>query len=138
MTTRMMVIDDTPEIRARLEELLTEEGHEVVVFASGIPDLDDVGQVQPDLIILDHIIAGEGVGLSLLRQLHEQPSTAQIPVIVCTSATRTMEEVADWLQASCVQVVLKPFAIDDMLHAVQHTLEASRRGILPAESSPGP
>ena len=82
MTTRIMVIDDTPEIRARLEELLTEEGYAVVVYAGGIPNLDAVDQVQPDLVILDHIIAGEAVGLPMLESWQQRRSTAHIPVIV--------------------------------------------------------
>ncbi len=62
MPTRIMVVNDTQEILELFQDLLTEEGYEVVAYASGIPALDEDDQVQPDLIVLDHIVAGEGVG----------------------------------------------------------------------------
>ncbi|CAA9240224.1 MAG: hypothetical protein AVDCRST_MAG93-1293 [uncultured Chloroflexia bacterium] len=54
-------------------------------------------------MILDHIIAAEGVGLSMLRQLQQRLSRSQIPVIVYTAATKTVEQMEDELLArACV------------------------------------
>lgn len=125
MPQRIMVIDDTWEILALFEELLSEEGFDVVPYVDAIHDLAEVERVQPDLIILDHIIAGEGVGLSMLQQLQQRPSTAQIPVIVCTAAAKTMEGMEDELLARGVRLVLKPFAIDHVLAVVQQALAAT-------------
>ena len=123
-----MVIDDTPEIRALFQELLAEEGYEVVAYADAIRDLAEVERVQPDLIILDHIIAGEAVGLTILQQLKRRRSTAQIPVIVCTAAANDVEEMEGSLKGKGVGLVLKPFAIDDLLAAVDQALERGRGG----------
>ncbi len=126
MTTRIMVIDDTPEILALFQELLAEEGYEVMAYTDAIRDLAEVERVQPDLIILDHIIAGEAVGLPMLQQLQQRGSTAEIPVIVCSAAASAMEEMEGCLQGRGVRVVLKPFAIDDVLDAVQQALASQQ------------
>ena len=122
MPQRIMVIDDTREILALFEELLAEEGYTVMAYATGIPDLADVERIQPHLIILDHIIAGEAVGLLMLQQLKRRGSTAHIPVIVCTAAAKAVEEMESYLQATGVGLVLKPFDVDDVLAAIQRVL----------------
>ena len=58
MRPRIMVIDDTPELLELFQDLLTDEGYEVVPFADGIQDIVEVERVRPDLIILDYIIRG--------------------------------------------------------------------------------
>jgi DNA-binding response OmpR family regulator len=49
-------------------------------------------------------------------------STAGIPVIVCTAATREVREIEGYLTAHDIQVVPKPFDIDDLLSAVKRAL----------------
>jgi len=49
-------------------------------------------------------------------------STAGIPVILCTAATREVREIDGYLVAHDIQVVAKPFDIDDLLNAVRQAL----------------
>src|SRR5580765_7160562 len=85
MPPRILVVNDTQEILDLFQELLTEEGYEVVLYSYGIEDLSEIERVKPDLIILDHIIGGEAVGWQMLQKLKMKRSTATIPVIVCTA-----------------------------------------------------
>ena len=125
MPARIMVINDTQEILELFQDLLTDEGYDVVVYSYGIKDLDDVDKVKPDLIILDHIIGGEAVGWQMLQKLKMKRSTAKIPVIVCTAAVNAVTEMEGYLKAKNIGLVLKPFDIDDLLIAVRRSLDTS-------------
>ena len=131
MSTRIMVIDDSQELLELFRELLTDEGYEVVLNAVGIQDIAEVERVQPDLIILDHIIGGAAVGLQMVRQLQLQPGTATIPVIVCTAASLAPEETEGYLQAPGIRLILKPFDVDDLLQCVRCALPLGAGALVP-------
>lgn len=122
MSTRIMVVNDTQEILELFREILTDEGYEVFLYSYGIQDLAEVERVQPDLIILDHLIGGEAVGWQMLQKLKMRRSTATIPVIVCTAAVKAVQEMEGYMKAKNVGLVLKPFDIDDLLLAIRQAL----------------
>ena len=131
MAPRIMVVNDTQEILELFQDLLTEEGYEVVLYSYDIQDLAEVQRVKPDLIILDHIIGGEAVGWQMLQKLKMKRSTAKIPVIVCTAAVKAVQEMEGYLKSKGVGVILKPFDIDDLLDAVRRALDTGAGGGLP-------
>lgn len=134
MPTRIMVVNDTQEILELFEDLLTEEGYEVVLYSYDIQDLQEVERIKPDLIILDHIMGGEGVGWQMLQKLKMKRSTANIPVIVCTAAAKAVHEMEGYLKSKGVGLVLKPFDIDDLLSAVKRALSTGEGSGLPLTS----
>ena len=129
MPARVMVIDDTQEVLELFREILTEEGYEVVLYSYGIQDMGEVERVKPDLIVLDHIFGEERVGWQMLQKLKMRRATENIPVVVCTAALRQLQELEGYLKAHGVQVVPKPFGIDDLLHAVKQGLQARRDAV---------
>lgn len=133
MATRIMVINDTQEILELFEDLLSAEGYEVVLYSYAIMDMAEVERARPDLIILDYIFGTEKAGWQMLQKLKMRRATADIPVIVCTAATREVREIEGYLQAKGIGLVPKPFDIDDLLAAVKWAI-ASRGHIL---DSPG-
>jgi DNA-binding response OmpR family regulator len=123
--TRILVINDTQEILTLFQDILSDEGYEVVLYSSAIHDMDEVERQSPDLIILDFIFAHENLGFQMLQKLKMRRNTAPIPVIVCTAALQAVREMEGYLQSKNVQVVLKPFEIDDLLGAVERALKTS-------------
>lgn len=123
MPARIMVINDTQEILELFEDLLTDEGYEVIVYSFGIQDMEEVVRAAPDLIILDLMMGGEQVGWQMLQKLKMKRKTAHIPVIVCTAAANAVQEMEGFLKSKKVGLVLKPFDIDDLLHAVSRSLD---------------
>lgn len=120
--TRIMVINDTQEVLALFRDLLTEEGYEVDLYSSAIHDMDEIEQVNPDLIVLDLMFGQEDLGFQMLQKLKMRRSTEKIPVIVCTAALEAVREMEGYLQSKGVQIVLKPFSIDDFIEAVRRSL----------------
>jgi CheY-like chemotaxis protein len=119
-----MIMDDAAEIRALLHDLLTDEGYDVRAYAT-LQDLSEVERVNPDLTILDLLFWGETQGwqtLQTLQQLQERPSTASIPVMLCSAADAQLEAHADAFRAKGVGMVAKPFSVDELLADINQAL----------------
>lgn len=123
--TRILVINDTQEILEAFRAILEEEGYETLLYSYTITNVHDIEQLKPDLIILDYIFGTEKAGWQMLQLLKMHRSTAGIPVIVCTAATREVREIEGYLSAHDIQLVAKPFDIDDLIGAVKRALAAS-------------
>lgn len=122
MAPRIMVINDTQEILDLFREILSDEGYEVLLYSYSIQDMNEIERLNPDLIVLDHVIGGEAVGWQMLQKLKMRRSTADIPVVVCTAAVKAVQEMEGYLKAKGVGLVLKPFDIEELLQAVQQAL----------------
>ncbi|HKV85272.1 MAG TPA: response regulator [Ktedonobacterales bacterium] len=122
MAKRILVINDTPEILELFQEILAEEGYEVILYSYATQDTAEIERHRPDLIILDYIFGTEKLGWQLLQKLKMRPDTAGIPIIICTAAIREVREIEGYLLAKGVTLVPKPFDIDDLLLAVSNAL----------------
>jgi CheY-like chemotaxis protein len=117
----ILAVNDDPAILSLFDDLLSEEGYHVILdqFSRTTADiLNDIRRVQPDLVIMDFIIGGEGTGWQLLQAVRMDRTTRHIPVIVCTGAARQVAELGSHLDDMNVRVVLKPFDIDHLLEIV--------------------
>ncbi len=122
MATRILVINDERAILELIEEILVEEGYEVYLEERVDLSAGEVEHLKPDLIILDYLFGTEALGLQLVQQLKLKRSTASIPLILCTAATELVKETAPQLNAKGVELVFKPFEIDELLEAVKRGL----------------
>ena len=124
MTARILVVNDTQEIlelfRMFLEE---EEGYEVVLAGTAMQQIKDVEQINPNLIILDLVFGDEKTGWQMLQMLKMQPSTATLPIIVCTAALDQVREQEGYLVSQGVRVLYKPFDLDHLRTRVQQLLQ---------------
>jgi CheY-like chemotaxis protein len=117
----ILAVNDDPAILNLFEDLLTEEGYHVILdqFTRSTGDiLGDIRSVQPDLVIMDFIIGGEGTGWQLLQAVRMDRTTRHIPIVVCTGAVHQVEQLATHLSEMNVHVVLKPFDIDHLLEVI--------------------
>lgn len=119
---RILVIDDTAVMLELYQEILSDEGYEIHLDTGPTLDLQQVEQVAPDLIILDYLFGSEAQGLVMVQQLTMHPTTARIPVIVCTAAVDLIKAVQPDLERQGIAVLYKPFAIDDLLLVVAQVL----------------
>ncbi|HEX4204670.1 MAG TPA: response regulator [Ktedonobacteraceae bacterium] len=129
MPTRILVVNDTPEILEMFQILLEGEGYEVVLSSFPYQKIGDVEEIHPDLIILDYIFHGEATGWQMLQLLKMQRSTAHIPVIVCTAAENAVREQEGHLLAEGVRVIYKPFEIDELLAMIKDAFKTQQQSI---------
>ena len=122
----LLVINDTPAILQVFKDLFEDEGFRVTIdtfnsFDSGTK-YAEIKTIAPDVIILDFLIGGEPLGWQLLQLLRMDRETSKIPIVICTAAVKQVEELATHLLTLRVQVVIKPFEIDDVISAVHRAL----------------
>lgn len=119
----ILVVNDTEEILDLFRDILEGMGHRMTAWSFSPDDLAKVTEIQPDLIILDLMIGPtELQGWALLQKIRMSPPTEEIPVIVCSAATNWVREQEGWLAANAVKVVLKPFKVAHLEHAIEQTL----------------
>lgn len=122
----ILVVSDTQEILDLLQELLEEEGFRVTTSLS-LLDLTKVKTLAPDIIIQDLLFEGiQEQGWKFLTLVRLDPALAHIPLVLCTAATRTVNdpEMAEQLARLRIRVVLKPFAIEDLLNTLNEVISA--------------
>jgi CheY-like chemotaxis protein len=120
----ILVVNDTEEILDLFRDIIEGLGHRMTAWSFSPDDLAKVTEIQPDLIILDLMLGPtELQGWALLQKLRMSPPTESIPVIVCTAATNWVREQEGWLAANATKVVLKPFKVKHLEHAIRQALE---------------
>jgi CheY-like chemotaxis protein len=81
----VLVVDDSPVVLHLLQIVFESAEYDVVTAASGTEALVQVERAQPDIIVTD-VAMPEGDGFGLLRQIRENPTTSNIPVIMLTAS----------------------------------------------------
>jgi len=105
-TIRVLVVDDNPANLKLASLLLESEGYVVDRASSAESALERIGELLPDLILMDIELPGMD-GLSLTRLLKKDPTTRHIPVIALTAfAMKGDEEKAR--EAGCQGYLTKP------------------------------
>ncbi len=137
MPKLIMVVNDTQEILDLFHDLLTGAGYETSLHAYGKRTVQEVVQVAPDLIISDWPpFDREVYGWQFLQMLKMNRETAHLPVVVCTTNLRAIEDNQAWMASKGIRVVAKPFDVDELLAAIEVLLgKANEPGMGPAASA---
>jgi CheY-like chemotaxis protein len=108
-----LVIDDDPDIRAFLQDVLELEGCTVATAPDAQRGLAQAQAQPPDLILLDYqmpILDGPG-----FAQAYRQLPLAPAPIVLMTAAARAQERCAEVQAEGCLP---KPFDLDALLAEV--------------------
>ncbi|MEU6484310.1 response regulator transcription factor [Streptomyces sp. NPDC046887] len=133
VVSRVLVVDDEPEVRAAVEDGLTVEGYEVRGAADGLAALSEVAAWQPDAIVLD-VLMPVLDGLAVCRRLRALGD--RTPVIVLTALDAVSERV-DGLDAGADDYLVKPFALDELAARLRALLRRTAvEGVEGAEGGP--
>lgn len=123
MAKRIMVINNSDDILALFQKILASDDCEVFTQLFLNSDLREVRKIKPDLIILDYYVDREGIGWEFLQLLRMEDATADVPVLICTTAVKLVQEIAAYLATKQVTVLRKPFGSRDLISAVQSALQ---------------
>jgi len=88
---RILIVDDDRDFVAATREVLEAGGYEVVEAYDGAQGLERARQTQPDLMLLDVMMATETEGIELSRKFRETPGLERIPVILLTGIRKAMK-----------------------------------------------
>ncbi len=120
----ILVIDDNPEMRWFLKDILSEE-YSITVAEDGQKGLDMLKKKAPDLIITD-IMMPNMDGITLTRQIKENKHTMHIPLVIL-SAKNANEETIEGIESGADIYIPKPFNADYLKAVVRHLIINKKR-----------
>ena len=106
MSNLILLVEDNEANQMLASAVLELEGFEVHVAGSAVEALDQITEGMPDLILMDVQLPGQD-GLSLTRQLKNDPATAAIPIVALTAHAMSGDR-ATALGAGCAGYISKP------------------------------
>lgn len=118
--TKILVVDDDPQLRQSFERLLLREGYETLTAPSAEEGIKKVTSFKPDLIIMDVRMSGM-TGLEAFKIIKE--IDAKIPVIIMT-AYGTTDSAIEATKLGAFDYILKPFDIPDVLSLIDKAIKA--------------
>ncbi|MDH5509841.1 MAG: response regulator [Nitrospinota bacterium] len=117
---RVVVVDDSPGIRALARVYLEDIDVEVIECEDGEEALFNIRNNPPHLVITDIYMPGVG-GLDIIKAVREEKSTSHLPVIVVTSDAG-MEVRERALRAGADDFTTKPLAPNEFIPRVRRFL----------------
>lgn len=108
---RVLVVDDTEEIRAVVEELLLFLGHHVRSAVNGREALAMLECYAPDIVVTDRRMPGMS-GEELIR--HIKASKPHLPIVLMTGDDLSLTERSAIAAAGANTILTKPFSKEEL------------------------
>jgi DNA-binding response OmpR family regulator len=122
--TRILVIEDEPDIQSVLRYNLQREGFQVVVASTGQDGLHELRRQTFDLVLLDRMLPDRD-GADICRSVRASKQTAAMPVIMVT-AKGDETDVVMGLALGADDYVVKPFRVKELVARVKARLARKR------------
>ena len=123
-SSRVLVVDDEPQITRVLKTVLSSQGYQVRTAAEGESALSNFKEWSPELVITD-LYMPHMDGVELCRRIRE---VSTVPIIVLSVKGEERSKV-EALDSGADDYVTKPFGIDELMARVRAAL---RRSVGPA------
>lgn len=120
---KVLVVDDNQDLRTFIADLLADD-YRVEMAQDGVEGLELARRWAPDLIVSD-IMMPRMDGYEFTRQIRQDPSLSQVPVILATAKSGG-EAVAEGLEVGANDYLAKPFEIRELKARVAAQLRTRR------------
>ena len=131
MASKILVVDDDPDILEAVALILESQGYEVVTARDGIEGLANLKAEQPDLMILD-LMMPRMDGFAVCKELQDPrwSKYKDIPILILTSvreeASRRRYELETGLELDVDDYVEKPMSPDVLLKRVSTLIKKKK------------
>src|SRR5438874_10260115 len=120
--TRILIVEDEPNMVAGLRDNFEYEGYEVITAGDGAEGLGRALNEAPDLVVLD-VMMPKMSGLDVCKQL--KAKRPALPVIMLTARGQEVDKVVG-LELGADDYVTKPFSIRELLARVKAVMRRAR------------
>ena len=121
---RVLIVDDEPDIRGTVKEILEDEGYTAILAGGAEEARRAHAREHPDVVLLDIWMPGTD-GISLLREWAQAGLLATCPVIMM-SGHGTVETAVEATRLGAYDFIEKPIALAKLLLTLERAREASR------------
>ena len=120
MSSRIVVVDDEPDLLELVRVNLSQAGFEVHVAELGEEALALVERIAPDLLVVD-LMLPDIPGTDICRRLRARPETADLPIIMLTARADEVDRVVGF-ELGADDYVTKPFSPRELVLRVKAVL----------------
>ncbi|BCJ90581.1 DNA-binding response regulator [Terrihabitans soli] len=120
----VLIVEDSVDNLGMLTQALEESGMTVLIAIDGDAALALVGEITPDIILMDAMMPGKD-GFETTRLLKRSDSLSHVPVVFMTGLSET-EHIVKGLEAGGVDYVTKPVAPDELVARIRVHLANAR------------
>jgi len=117
MDTRILIVEDDPNLLATLEYNLDKEGYKVFTATDGTEALGTAHRENPDLIILDLMLPGIS-GLEVCRILRQKMT---VPILMLTAKSEEVDKIVG-LEIGADDYMTKPFSMRELQARIRSML----------------
>ena len=119
---KILFVEDEPTLQKAVGEILGQEGFEVLAALDGEAGLELIKKEKPDLILLDLILPKKD-GFAVLKEMKEDESLKDIPVIVLTNL-EGMGDVEKAMSLGATTYLVKAnYELDDVIKMIKENLK---------------
>ena len=130
MPTRILIVEDDPDIAELVARYLDKAGFVTDRAASGREALQAIAAKPPELLVLDLMLPHVD-GLEICRLVRANEVTAAIPIIMLTARAEESERIVG-LELGADDYLAKPFSPNELVARVRALLRRAHRGTGPA------
>lgn len=120
MGSKILIVDDEPNILVSLEYLMKREGHEVFLARDGEEALDVLRRERPRLVLLD-VMMPKKSGFEVCQELRADESLKDTLVLMLTAKGRETDT-AKGMGVGANAYVTKPFSTRELVDKVSEML----------------
>jgi len=129
MPTRILVVEDDPDIAELIVRYLEKAEFAVERAANGREALDAMAARLPDLVVLD-LMLPQVAGLEVCRRIRSDTRTAAVPVIMLTARAEESDRIVG-LELGADDYLAKPFSPGELVARVRALLRRVQRAKAP-------
>jgi two-component system phosphate regulon response regulator PhoB len=124
MPASVLIVEDEPAILELIAVNLEHAGYETLRAKSAEEAVGLLGEVLPDLVLLDWMLPGQS-GIALARRLRGDARTRELPLIFLTARAEEPDKVAG-LEAGADDYVTKPFSTRELVARIRAVLRRKK------------
>lgn len=120
--SKILIVDDEPDIVNLTSFILEKEGYEVIVAEDAKDCRAQLKKDRPDLILLDVMLPGED-GWELSKKIKANKDTKSIPIVMFTVRASLESKEKSLYYANADAQIDKPFKTEDLLKIINDFLK---------------
>lgn len=125
---KILIIDDDPSFLEICSAILEESDYQVDTASSSKEGLEKLVSQQPDLLLLDIMMATMDEGLNFATSMRQSKDLSKIPIMIVSAQPdaekgyqRSVDKEMDWISAD--MFMEKPINPQDLLHNIRLLIE---------------
>ena len=120
--TKVLIIDDDPDVRTVMNSLMKKQGYEVETASHREEAMDKLQEFQPSVVLLDVLLSGSD-GREICQEIKANQGMKHIPVIMFSAHPGAAENISSY---GADDFITKPINTDMLLEKLDRVIKETK------------